>query len=1186
MYSSLTFIVSLNIISVCFTVTTYTVADPLINTTSGTLQGITVSFEGVSVDIYKGVRYAEAPIGERRFSKPTPYASREGIYDATEFGPSCPQSMVGFPDGFLPNTDISEDCLMLNIYVPETATDDNKFAVIVWIHGGGFTSGQGMLYNGTPMTVYGDVIVVTINYRLGILAMMSTGDEHAKGNYGMFDQQLALRWVKENIGHFNGDTDRITIAGESAGGSSVLYHVLSPSSDGLFQRAIIQSAVFDYPIELSKTTEKTFKIASYLNCSENTDDASPRPNSEKVLECLRAVPVDTLLQTFNAVFQPSITGYQFELTLDRDFFPGSISSMITHSNMDKYDIMMGTVAQEGLVFSPIFQDTITTGISREHFDDIAKKLSITYPSNRNDIAKAIVYQYTNWGIEDDDIVRMMQIFNVLGDTMFYAPAVNFAKRRAFKDGKSLFYYNFAAKVPFPIYLGLTQTAGHGDELMYLWNAVNHTGVIPAFPPRDVVLSRAMMTYWSNFAKTGDPNNGGSTDDMVTWPQFTNEEQQYLELTYDLTVKSHPKAAAYSFWKEYLVDIGAPENSCPAAIAPPIQPTDTPITMETRPSVETTYGKVTGFTVKSHDALGGKNVDVFLGIPYAKPPTGSRRFRAPQTTDSWTELNVTQYAPACPQPDRPITSEDCLYLNIFTPSRDNNNLLPVMVIIHGDRFTNGDSSDYAGDVIAAYGDVVVVTLNYRLGILGFLSTENDTLPGNYAFHDILFALEWIRGDVINFGGNPDQVTLAGFKAGAVAVQFLMTSPLSRDLFHRVICLSGSSLSPLAANVNKSALRAAEHFITQVDCVEDSESKLLSCLRNVNVEDIIWATTANATSFPYPPVIDGEIVIGDSSLSIASHGFLQRDLMLGFTNGEMTEIVLSRDTATANGFHIMVTSLTESYFEGNKDLIDMAILRQYPTTGHQSDVLELASQLLDMTNDFSIYAPIAKTAKIHSSAGGHVYMYHFTQRLSQSLLPPWVGPAQGDDLRLLLGDPFMTSQHEMMMSFNNQERKLSLYIMTYVTNFVKTGNPNTGRDVPVHWSKFSIEEPSYLELDVCPVIKTGFREEQMSFWNQYLPLVEEITKPQEINNETPTENDELEEVENMCTGDKLGMNMSVKQATYLIIGLIITIIVITIVFSLILVAVCRKTDKLSSRKKAYAHVLHSNGTINEDTQTTHF
>ncbi|XP_077983973.1 uncharacterized protein LOC144438702 [Glandiceps talaboti] len=1149
------------------------IADPLVNTTSGTLQGTTVSFEGVSVDIYKGVRYAEAPIGERRFSKPTPYASREGIYDATEFGPSCPQSMVGFPDGFLPNTDISEDCLMLNIYVPETATDDNKLAVIVWIHGGGFTSGQGMLYNGTPMTVYGDVIVVTINYRLGILAMMSTGDEHAKGNYGMFDQQLALRWVKENIGHFNGEADRITISGQSAGGSSVLYHTLSPSSDGLFARAIVQSAMLFEPVQLSKVRTSLQRLASFMSCPLSTED------SRVILECLRTAPVESFIQ---AAFYLGSAQYpldnMFGFTIDGEFFQASLSSLIAHSDIqDKYDMVVGTVDQDGIVLLSYISGDPTQGISEETFEKFANRVAATFNANRDLISDAIIQKYTDWQHRDDNMRRLSKTVEALGDHGFYTPVVDFAKRISQRENdRSLFYYNFAPTVVFPIVPSLTETAGHGDELLYLWSALNQTGV---YPPRDVKLSKAMMTYWSNFAKTGDPNNGGRTDDMVTWPQFTNEEQQYLELTYDLTVKSHPKAAAYSFWKEYLVDIGAPENSCPAAIAPPIQPTDTPITMETKPSVETTYGKVTGFTVKSHDALGGKNVDVFLGIPYAKPPTGSRRFRAPQTTDSWTELNVTQYAPACPQPDRPITSEDCLYLNIFTPSRDNNNLLPVMVIIHGDRFTNGDSSDYAGDVIAAYGDVVVVTLNYRLGILGFLSTENDTLPGNYAFHDILFALEWIRGDVINFGGNPDQVTLAGFKAGAVAVQFLMTSPLSRDLFHRVICLSGSSLSPLVENRNNDPLQRAERFIKHVGCVRDTAKQMIRCLQRVDVELMINMIVMYGDNFPHRPVVDGDILVHDPTELMTTGDFDPLDMIVGSTSSEQVMTILSDGNVTPSKYNDKVESLVASYFHGNANLIALAIHRQYPSAvkEDEDDDITLGSQLLDMTNDFSIYAPIVKTAKMHSSAGGQVYMYHFTQRLSQSLLPPWVGPAQGDDLKLLLGDPFMTSQ-DVVMSFNNQERQLSLDIMSYVTNFVKTGNPNTGYDVPTKWSVYTLDESNYLELDICPGMKTRLREEQVSFWNSYMIEVDEMTT-------SSTDSDEI-----VYIGDSLGMRMTANQAETLIKSLAGLIIAFLIALIVVIVAFCGYTQSVFARKRLYKRAISENGLyngayyINEDTHST--
>ena len=214
----------------------------VLDTPSGSMRGIEVPYPKYNTSVYqfRKIPYAKPPIGEGRFARSLPIESWKGVLDATKFGPSCIQD-ISITTQPLPNRNISEDCLLLNVYMPINTTAQDRKPVMVYIHGGSFVFGQGMLYKAEYLAITGDVIVVTINYRLGIFGFMSTGDSECPGNFGLYDQRLAMVWVKDNIKAFGGDYDLITIFGESAGGFSVGLHSLSPGNAGLFKRAMAHS---------------------------------------------------------------------------------------------------------------------------------------------------------------------------------------------------------------------------------------------------------------------------------------------------------------------------------------------------------------------------------------------------------------------------------------------------------------------------------------------------------------------------------------------------------------------------------------------------------------------------------------------------------------------------------------------------------------------------------------------------------------------------------------------------------------------------------------------------------------------------------------------------------------------------------------------------------------------------------
>ncbi|KAJ7312047.1 hypothetical protein JRQ81_006380, partial [Phrynocephalus forsythii] len=275
-------------------------APPEVVTTGGRLRGKQVNIPGAKrrVDVFLGVPFAKPPVGPLRFSPPQPAEPWTQLRDATSYPPMCLQDPVLaqlLSDDFSNNKEKvslrnSEDCLYLNIYTPANSDNKANLSVMVWIHGGGLLLGAASTYDGSALAAYENVVVVTIQYRLGILGFYSTGDEHSRGNWGFLDQVAALQWIQENIAFFGGDPGSVTLFGESAGGCSVSAHVLSPVSKGLFHKAISQSGVAILHAALETHPERLAKkIAEVAGC--------PASSSFEMVSCLKGKTENEILET-------------------------------------------------------------------------------------------------------------------------------------------------------------------------------------------------------------------------------------------------------------------------------------------------------------------------------------------------------------------------------------------------------------------------------------------------------------------------------------------------------------------------------------------------------------------------------------------------------------------------------------------------------------------------------------------------------------------------------------------------------------------------------------------------------------------------------------------------------------------------------------------------------------------------
>ncbi|XP_041034768.1 neuroligin-4, X-linked-like isoform X4 [Carcharodon carcharias] len=450
----------------------------------------------------------------------------------------------------------SEDCLYLNIYVPtenEREDDSGPKPVMMFVHGGSYMEGTGNMFEGSVLASYGNVIVVTINYRLGVLGFLSTGDMAAKGNYGLLDQIQALRWLSENIGFFGGDPMRITVFGSGAGASCVNLLILSHHSEGLFQRAIAQSgtAISSWSVNY-QPAKYTRILAKKVGCNfaETVD----------VVDCLRRKSYRELV---DQDIQPTRYHIAFGPVVDGDVLPDDPEILMEQGEFLNYDILLGVNQGEGFKFVESLVDN-EDGISASYFDFAVSNFVDNlygYPEGKDILRETIKFMYTDWADRDNGEMRRKTLLALFTDHQWVAPAIATARLHAEYQSPTYFYtfYHHCQSEMKAVWAD----AAHGDEIPYVFG-IPMIGVTELFPcnfsKNDVMLSAVVMTYWTNFAKTGDPNKPVPQDtkfihtkpnrfEEVAWTKFNSKEKPYLHIGLKPRIREHYRANKVAFWLE-------------------------------------------------------------------------------------------------------------------------------------------------------------------------------------------------------------------------------------------------------------------------------------------------------------------------------------------------------------------------------------------------------------------------------------------------------------------------------------------------------------------------------------------------------------------------------------------------------------------------------------------------------------
>jgi len=529
--------------------------DLIVETNKGKIRGVTLkSATNKDVDCWYGIPYAQPPIGDLRFRHPRPVEAWKDVKETTKKPNTCVQVIDTMFPGFYgaemwnANTPLSEDCLYLNVAVPKPHPKDS--AVLVWIYGGGFYSGTSTLdvYDPRVLASEENIIVVSIQYRVASLGFLFFDTEDVPGNAAMFDQLMALQWIKDNIAQFGGNPNNITIFGESAGAASVSLHLLSPLSRNLFSQAVMQSASALVPwgiITKEESILRGLRLAEVLKCPHDRKDI------RATIECLRSKDANDLV---NREWDGIVFGcaeFPFVPIIDGAFLDETPQKSMDTKNFKKTNIMMGANKDEGVFFimyylTELFKNEETVFVNREEFIRSVAELNL-YVKNVG--REAIVYEYTDWLMPSDPLKNRDNLDRMVGDFDFTCPVVDFAHRYA-ETGNNVYFYYFnerASNNPWPTWTGVL----HGDEIAFIFgDPLNKSR---NYDQAEIRLSKRMMGYWANFAKTGNPSlSADGTWSANYWPIHSPTKREVLELNANVSrVLEGHRVKKCAFWKKFL-----------------------------------------------------------------------------------------------------------------------------------------------------------------------------------------------------------------------------------------------------------------------------------------------------------------------------------------------------------------------------------------------------------------------------------------------------------------------------------------------------------------------------------------------------------------------------------------------------------------------------------------------------------
>lgn len=533
---------------------------------------------------FLGIPYAEDTSGQNRFKKPIPKAPFNATFNASTISIPCMQAPAIGTNNVI---NMTEDCLTLNIFVPRDLNSNSttmaKLPVMIWIHGGAFVSGSAKGYDGDALSTVGNVIVVTVNYRLAEFGFLNSGDGRATGNQGLWDQHLAFKWVKNNIASFMGDPNEITIFGESAGGVSVILHSMYVGNKGLFKRVISESgsALAYFSVHDPKNIDILYKAAGCDNSSQGPVDCLRQKSAKDILSLLSRPEI-----AFRGCCSNNPTfdhDFLVEMPHDIVFGNNSVSSG-ARQFFRSLDILTGVTNGDGALFFLITwllqlrqmdlnNFVVKTSDFRDTIAPYYIEAAIHPPDNGSleALKAAIEYEYIDWSDPDSIDLLRRNLLRISSDIGFFVPVVQTVEAHSASPVGRSYLYVFSAEpparlVPTPSWF---KGANHADDVQYVFGApfLDYSAFRQTFSfvattrngtvtEADKNLALGIMTTWSNFAKSGNPNSPVDVTHLIntTWPEYDPSSQRYLDFTFSMSsasVKQHFGGRAVEFWTKLI-----------------------------------------------------------------------------------------------------------------------------------------------------------------------------------------------------------------------------------------------------------------------------------------------------------------------------------------------------------------------------------------------------------------------------------------------------------------------------------------------------------------------------------------------------------------------------------------------------------------------------------------------------------
>ncbi|KAM4663289.1 cholinesterase-like [Discoglossus pictus] len=519
-------------------------------------------------------------------------------------------------------------------------------------------------------------------------------------------------------------------------------------------------------------------------------------------------------------------------------------------------------------------------------------------------------------------------------------------------------------------------------------------------------------------------------------------------------------------------------------------------------VEIKQGKVSGIQLS---VLSG-SVTAYLGIPYGEPPTGAHRFKKSEPRKPWQGIHkATEFGKSCYQykdeaySELPGTamwmvnnemSEDCLYLNVWVPSPKPKSC-SVMVFIYGGGFISGTTSLdlYDGSRLAYSEKVIVVSMNYRVGALGFLALPgNNNAPGNAGLFDQRLALQWVHENIEVFGGNPHSVTIFGHSAGAASVGYHVVSSGSHAYFKNAIIQSGSAIADWAISSNDHARKLALKLAKNLGCSLEDDNVIMTCLQNIDpvkmVEKQVFAETVYYLIY-FGPVLDNDF-LNDYPGNLVDQTLKETNILMGVTKDDGNPFALfgAPGFSLKNESLITFTNLEQGlrrFFHAAGDKAIEPILLEY-TEWEDRDNLERNREAMEqiLTDNYFV-CPMKLFANKLADNKHNVYFYIYDYRMTKEVWPEWMGVIHGAEIPILFGKPLIESHN-----YTNEEKVLSKRMMKFWANFARHGNPNGDGEEGFNWPLYSSGEQKYavLKLDHSEV-QEKLNSRHCQFWNIYYP-----------------------------------------------------------------------------------------------------